>query len=345
MSGGGPRGGPPGVSARMGRRARARGRLKPVGEFELIDLFTRGVPSSGEGVVLGIGDDAAVLAPPRRERLVLSVDAVVEGVHFRRGWAPEDVGWKALAVNLSDLAAMGARPLWALVALATPPGRGVAWLARVGRGLAGCARRHGLAVVGGNVTRARDLSLTVTAAGAAARFMTRAGARPGDVVLVSGTLGDAALGLARGAAPPLRARQRRPAPRLALGRALAGLATACVDVSDGFLQDLGHLCRASGVGARVRLAALPLSPAYRAASRRARDPWAAALSGGEDYELVVAVPARRLRAAIAAARRVGTRLTAVGSVVAGRGVKVFEPGGGLHRSRRTGHDHLRPEPL
>lgn len=316
--------------------------MRPIGEFELIDLFARELPPDGEGVILGIGDDAAVLAPPRGERLVLSVDAVVEGVHFRRGWAPEDVGWKALAVNLSDLAAMGARPLWALVALATPPGRDPAWLARVGRGLAGCARRHGLAVVGGNVTRARDLSLTVTVAGAAARTMTRAGARPGDLVLVSGTLGDAALGLARGAAPPLVARQRRPAPRVALGRALAGLATACVDVSDGFLQDLGHLCRASGVGARLWLAAVPLSPAYRAATRRARDPWEAALSGGEDYELVVTLPARRLGAALAAARRAGTRLSPVGSVVARKGVEVVAPGGGRHRARRAGHDHLRP---
>jgi thiamine-monophosphate kinase len=319
--------------------------MKPAGEFELIDLFTRGLPADGEGVILGIGDDAAVLAPPRGERLVLSVDAVVEGVHFRRGWAPEDVGWKALAVNISDLAAMGARPLWALVALATPRGREPAWLARVGLGLAACARRYGLAVVGGNVTRARGLSLTVTVAGAAGRPMTRAGARPGDVVLVSGTLGDAALGLAAGAAAALRARQRRPVPRVALGRALAGLATACIDVSDGLLQDLGHLCRASGVGASVRLAGLPLSPAYRAATRRARDPWAAALSGGEDYELVATVPPRRLGAALGAARLSGTRLSAVGTVVAGREVQVVGPGGGRYRARRAGYDHLRPRPL
>lgn len=315
---------------------------RPVGEFELIELFTRGLPQRGEGVVVGIGDDAAVLAPPRGERLVLSVDAVVEGVHFRRGWAAEDVGWKALAVNLSDLAAMGARPLWALVALGTPPGRDPAWLARVGLGLAGCARRYRVAVVGGNVTRARDLSLTVTVAGAATRPMTRVGARPGDAVLVSGTLGDAALGLSPGAVAALAARQRRPVPRVALGRALAGIATACIDVSDGLLQDLGHLCRASGVGASVRLAELPLSPAYRAATRRARDPWAAALSGGEDYELVATVPVRRLGEALGAARKAGTRLSVVGSVVAGRGVQVARPGGGRYRPRRAGHDHLRP---
>ncbi|HEU4383258.1 MAG TPA: thiamine-phosphate kinase [Anaeromyxobacteraceae bacterium] len=313
---------------------------RPVGEFELIERFTRGLPAGGEGVRLGIGDDAAVLEPPRGERLLLTVDAVVEGVHFRRGWAPEDVGWKALAVNLSDLAAMGGRPLWAVVALATPRGRDPDWLVRVGRGLAACARRHRMAVVGGNVTRARDLSLTVAVAGAARRPLTRAGARPGNAVLVSGTLGDAALGLAPGAPAALRTRQRRPRPRLELGRALGGIATACIDVSDGLLQDLGHLCRASGVGASVRLAALPLSPAYRAAAGRARDPWAAAVSGGEDYELLCTVPPRRLGAALAAARRAGTRLTAVGSVVAGRGVRLVGPGGGRYRPRRAGHDHL-----
>ncbi|HYQ79868.1 MAG TPA: thiamine-phosphate kinase [Anaeromyxobacteraceae bacterium] len=313
---------------------------RPVGEFELIERFTRRLPPRGEGVRLGIGDDAAVLEPPRGERLVLAVDAVVEGVHFRRGWAPEDVGWKALAVNLSDLAAMGARPLWALVALAVPRGRDPAWLTRVGRGLAACARRHRVAVVGGNVTRARDLSVTVTVAGAARRPLTRSGARPGDAVLVSGTLGEAALGIAPGAAAPLVARQRRPRPRLELGRALCGIATACIDVSDGLLQDLGHLCRASGVGASLRLAELPLSPAYRAATRRARDPWAAALSGGEDYELLCTVPVARLGQALAAARRAGERLSVVGSVVAGTGVQVARPGGGRYRPRRVGHDHL-----
>lgn len=319
--------------------------MRRIGEFELIALFTRDLPAGGEGVLLGIGDDAAVLAPPRGEHLVAAVDAVVEGVHFRRGWAPEDIGWKALSVNLSDLAAMGARPLWALVALATPRERDPAWLARVGRGLARCARSHGVAVVGGNVTRARDLSLTVAVMGGARRVLTRAGAGPGDAVLVSGTLGDAALGREAGAGPALRARQRRPVPRLALGRGLAGIATACIDVSDGLLQDLGHLCRASGVGASLRLSDLPLSPAYRAAARRRRDPWSAALSGGEDYELLATVPVRRLGAALAAARRAATPLAAVGVVEGRRGIRVALPGGGRYRPRRAGHDHLAAQGL
>jgi thiamine-monophosphate kinase len=313
-----------------------------VGELELIDLFTRGAPAAGGGVLVGIGDDAAVLRPPPGEVLVATVDAVVEGVHFGPGFAPEDVGWKALAVNLSDVAAMGARPLWALAALATPRGEDPARLVRVGKGLSACARRYRLALVGGNVTASRDLSLTVTVLGSArrSRVLTRTGARPGDALLVSGTLGDAALGLERGAAAALVRRQRRPTPRLALGRALAGIASACIDVSDGLLKDLGHLCEASGAGASVRLAELPLSRAYLAAARGRRDPFEAALSGGEDYELLLAVPVRRVPQALAAARRTGTRLSVVGSVVGGRGVQVAGFHGGRHPVRRLGYDHL-----
>jgi len=320
--------------------------VRPIGEFELIALFTREVPAAGGGVVVGIGDDAAVLRPPPGELLVATVDAVVDRVHFGRGFAPEDVGWKALAVNLSDVAAMGARPLWALVALSTPRREDPSRLARIGRGLAACARAHRVAVVGGNVTRARQLSLTVTVLGGVRpdRILRRSGARAGDALLVSGTLGDAALGRVPGAAPALARRQRRPAPRLALGRALAGIARACIDVSDGLLQDLGHLCRASGVGASLRLSELPLSPAYLAAARRLADPFGPALSGGEDYELLAAVPVRRVPEALRAARRARTPLAVVGSVVAGGRVQVARCGGGLHPVRRLGHDHFAAVP-
>ena len=310
-------------------------------EFQLIDLFTRALPRSGEGVVIGVGDDAAVLRPPRGEVLCATADALVEDVHFDRRFAPEDVGWKALAVNLSDLAAMGARPLWALVALAVTGREAPGRLVRIARGLGACARRHGVAVAGGNVTRARELSLTVTVLGAAApgRVLRRSGARPGDVLLVSGTVGDAALGLARGAAPALAARQRRPRPRLALGRALAGVASAAIDVSDGLVQDLGHVCDASGTGATVRLAAVPLSPAYRRAVQGRADRLAPALGGGEDYELLLAVPPERVPGALAAARRVRTRLTAIGTVERARGIRLLGAAGAL-RPAVPGHDHL-----
>ncbi|BDG09679.1 thiamine-phosphate kinase [Anaeromyxobacter paludicola] len=313
-------------------------------EFELIRRFTAPAPRRGTGVVLGIGDDCAVLRPPPGELLLATVDAVVEGVHFDARFAPGDVGWKALAVNLSDLAAMGARPLWALCALAVPEGADPRRLAAVGRGLAACARRHGIALAGGNVTRARELSLTVTALGSApaGRVLRRDGARPGDVLLVSGTLGDAALGLAPGAAAALARRQRRPDPRLALGRALGPLASACIDLSDGLAQDLGHLCRASGTGARVELSRLPLSPAARRALAGAADPFLAPATGGEDYELCAAVPPGRVARALAAARRLRIPLTPVGVVTRGRAVVLEGPSGARYRPARAGHDHLAP---
>jgi thiamine-monophosphate kinase len=320
---------------------RASGR--PPGEFELIDLFTRALPLAGRGVVLGPGDDAAVLRPARGEDLVATVDAVVEGVHFDRRSTPADVGWKALAVNLSDLAAMGARPVAALVALGLPRGTPGARVRGVARGLGACARAFDTPVVGGNVTRADVLSLTVTVLGAVpeGRALLRVGARAGDMVAVTGTVGDAALGLARGAAPALARRQRRPSPRVEAGRALAGIVRAAIDVSDGLVQDLGHLCRASGVGARIGVVDLPLSAAYRRAASRLAAPYAAALAGGEDYELVVAVAPANLAAAREAAARTGVSLTPVGRFVRGRGVRVV----GVHGEPLAvpaGHDHLRP---
>jgi thiamine-monophosphate kinase len=316
---------------------------RPAGEFQLIEAFVRALPTAGEGVRLGPGDDAALLEAPRRQQLVATVDAVVAGVHFDRRFTPGDIGWKALAVNLSDLAAMGARPLWALVALIVPPGTAAARLRGVAAGLGGCARRHGLAVVGGNVSRGGQLSLTVTVVGAVPRgeALRRDGARPGDLVLVSGTLGDAALGLLPRAAAALTRRQRRPEPRLALGQALRRIATAAIDLSDGLAQDLGHLCAASGVSATLRLADLPRSRAGRAAAARLADPWGPALSGGEDYELCVTVPPSRRVAAQRAAAGAGVALTVVGEVGRGRGVQVLGPDGRA-RPAGPGHDHLAP---
>jgi thiamine-monophosphate kinase len=313
------------------------------GEFELIELFTRALPLAGRGVVVGPGDDAAVLRPAPGEDLVATVDAVVAGVHFDRRSTPADVGWKALAVNLSDLAAMGARPVGALVALGLPRGTPTATVRGLARGLGACARAHRTPVVGGNVTRADALSLTVTVLGAVpeGRAVLREGARPGDLVAVTGTLGDAALGLARGAAAPLARRQRRPTPRLDAGLALAGMVRAAIDVSDGLVQDLGHLCRASRVGARIGVVELPLSSAYRRAASRLADPYAAALAGGEDYELVVALPPARLVAAREAAARAGAPLTVVGRFVRGRGVRVVGARGEALPAP-AGHDHLRP---
>jgi thiamine-monophosphate kinase len=292
-------------------------------------------------VALGPGDDAALLRPPRGEELVATVDAVVEGVHFDHRFTPGDIGWKALAVNLSDLAAMGARPLWALVALSVPPATPAARLRGVARGLGDCARAHGVAVVGGNVTRAAELSLTVTVIGAVpvGRALRRDGASPGDLLLVSGTLGDAALGLRPGAPAALTRHQRRPVPRLALGVALRPLASAAIDLSDGLCQDLGHLCRASGTGATLRAADLPRSRAGRQAAEAAGDPWGPALRGGEDYELCVAIRPGRLGAALRAAAGAGVALTQVGELTARPGVRVLGPDG-RPLEVAPGFDHL-----
>lgn len=311
------------------------------GEFQLIERFTRPF-LAGAGVEVGIGDDAAVLRPPPGHDLVATVDAVVEGVHFDAAFLPEEVGWKSLAVNLSDLAAMGARPLWALVALATPSHADLRWLERVGRGIAHCARRHQTSVVGGNVTAAGQTSLTVTVVGVVrrGRALLRSGARVGDLLVVSGSLGGAALGLSPGAARTLSARQRRPLPRLALGQGAAGVARAAIDISDGLLQDLGHLCKASGTGARVELDRLPLSRAYRAATKGRADPLEEALSGGEDYELLLAVPPARLRALQEIARLARTPVAVIGEMEAKAGIRVVKGGGSLYRPGRAGHDHF-----
>jgi thiamine-monophosphate kinase len=313
------------------------------GEFELIARITRVLPLRGEGVRVGPGDDAAVLAPPPGEELVATADAVVEGVHFDGRFTPEDVGWKALAVNLSDLAAMGARPLWALVCLALPADRTRDALG-IARGIGACARAHRIAIAGGNVTRAREVSVTITAVGAVpeGRAVLREGARPGDLVAVTGTLGDAALGRLDGAPAALARRQRRPVPRLRAGRALAGVVRAGIDVSDGLVQDLGHLCRASGVGARIGTAELPLSDAYRRRSPRGRDHYLPALSGGDDYELVLAVAPSLLPAARAAAAKARTPLAVIGRFVRGKGVRVVGPSGEAVRLATGGHDHLAP---
>jgi thiamine-monophosphate kinase len=236
---------------------------------------------------------------------------------------------------------MGARPLWALVALSVPPATPAARLRALARGLGACARRHRVAVVGGNVTRADQLAVTITLIGAVppGRGLRRDGASPGDLVLVSGTLGDAALGLRPGAAAALNRRQRRPEPRLALGLALRPFASAAIDLSDGLAQDLGHLCRASSTGATLRAADLPRSPAGRRAAEAAGDPFGPALRGGEDYELCVTVPPARLGAALRAAARTGVALTPVGELTARPGVRVIGPDGRPLQAA-PGFDHL-----
>jgi thiamine-monophosphate kinase len=287
--------------------------------------------------VIGIGDDAALLRPRRGEDLAVSTDALVEGVHFRWGSeSPERIGRRAVAAALSDLAAMGARPLGLTVALAAPPGLALARVDGLVRGLIAAARRFGAPLVGGNVTRARQTSLVLTALGALApgRALTRGAARAGDRILVTGTLGAAALAVERMRRG--RPRTHLPEPRLAAGRALAALGGvgACIDLSDGLLADLGHVLAASRVGAVIDPARVPRPRGLDAACRRLGvDPLRLALAGGEDYELLFTLrPAGPSDAVLR--RRLGVRVTAIGRITRARALR------GVPAATRRGWTHF-----
>lgn len=267
-------------------------------EFSLIyDLIA---PTAGmrEDVVLGIGDDGALLQPPCGDTLVAVVDTLVEGVHFPAGFPPQDLGYRAVAVNFSDLAAMGADPRWITLAL-TMPRSDEHWLRAFMGGLRAACAPTGTALVGGDTTRG-PLCVTVQALGSvpAGLGLTRAGARPGDRIYVSGYLGDAAAGLEvllggatdQASAVYLVERFARPAPRIALGLALRGRATACIDVSDGLVADLGHVARASGCAALLDIDTLPRSPALRTGRWTLEQQRDFALAGGDDYELCFTLP-------------------------------------------------------
>jgi thiamine-monophosphate kinase len=296
----------------------------------------------GRDVILGPGDDCAIVSA-RDRRLLFTVDALVEGVHFRRGWlTPAQLGRKAFAVNASDIAAMGGWPRWAVLHIAAPARTPAADLLAMSRGVAAAATAASATLVGGNLSAARELSLVVALVGSCpTRPVLRAGARAGDLLFVTGRLGDAALGLrqlrrdarARGAAVR---RFRAPVARLGAGALLAatGVAAAMIDVSDGLVQDLGHLCRASAVGARIAIDRIPCTAAVRQAGIEL------ALRGGEDYELLCAVRPRHRARAERLAARLGCRLTCIGECMPERGVRIVDAQGRPLRVGRGGHEHF-----
>ncbi|MFO1377698.1 MAG: thiamine-phosphate kinase [Steroidobacteraceae bacterium] len=315
-----------------------------LGEFELIRRYFSRVGAARDDVLLGVGDDAALVAPPAGQVLAMAVDTLVEGVHFLPDDPADSIGHRALAVNLSDLAAMGAEPAWCLLSL-TLARTDEAWLEGFARGMASLARRHRVALIGGDTTSGR-LTVAVTVVGfvPAATALRRDGARDGDAIFVSGSVGDAAAGLAlrRGSlsaagadAGALRGRYLRPEPRVALGLALRGVASACIDVSDGLGGDLRKLCEASGVGADLDGGALPVSPELRrAVADRHR---AMALGGGDDYELLFTVPPGRC----AGVERLAsvTPVTRIGRIRGGTGVCC--DGVALEGEAGHGFDHFR----
>ncbi|BBL75479.1 thiamine-phosphate kinase [Methylomagnum ishizawai] len=288
-----------------------------LGEFDLIRRFFTRQPVRHASTALGVGDDCALLRCAAGAELAVTVDTLVSGVHFLPEVEPDSLGHKALAVNLSDLAAMGAEPRWATLAL-TLPGIDEGWLAAFARGLFALAERHGVEIVGGDTTRG-PLSITIQAMGwvPEGRALRRSGARPGDGVYVSGPIGSAGLGLKQRLGQTefqdaaALARLERPEPRVALGLQLRGLASACIDVSDGLAADLGHILAASNVGATLDCAALPLADGVARYIATTGD-WAMPLGAGDDYELCFTVPedrrdelARRLAGAGLAAFPIG----------------------------------------
>lgn len=316
-------------------------------EFELIEtifapLATEGAPA------FALGDDAAVMRPPEGREMVLTTDMMVAGRHFLPEDAPDLIARKLLRVNLSDLAAMGAEPEGYLLGLAFADRLDADFARRFAAGLAADQQTFGIGLLGGDtVSGAGRLTLSLTAVGSAptGEALRRSGAHIGDDVFVSGCVGDAALALKglRGelaGAAALTERYYLPAPRLALGAKLRGVASACIDISDGLVADLGHICRRSGVGARIETAHVPLSDAAARLLQDRPELWPVVLGGGDDYELLFTAPAERQAAVLAAAEASGIAVHKIGAILGDEGVRVVDAAG---RKIETGAGGFRHE--
>jgi thiamine-monophosphate kinase len=321
-----------------------------LGEFERIARFFAPLAAPG---ALGLTDDVAVIDGPDGQEYVLKTDAIVEGVHFLPDDPPELVAKKLLRVNLSDLAGKGAVPIGYLLMMALPHSRDDAWLAAFAAGLGADQLAFGIGLLGGDSTATDGpVTLSATVIGRVPRGHTprRSDAKPGDVIYVSGTLGDAALGLlaVRGKLAALdgahRAflaqRYRLPEPRLTLGQRLVGVAHAMMDISDGLVADLGHICETSGVSARIEAAALPLSPATKAVLAAEPQRLSAVLGGGDDYELLLTVPGAKTATLPLLAAETGVPLTRIGHIEAGSGVTVLDAHGQAMPVAVAGYRHF-----
>ncbi len=326
-----------------------------MGEFDLIERYFKRAAKASPNVALGIGDDCALLAPTVGMQLAISSDMLVEGRHFLSTVSPEALGHKALAVNLSDLAACGAKPVGFTLALALPR-VDEAWLARFSHGLLSLADEHSCSLIGGDTT-AGPLNICITVFGhvPSGQALLRSGAQAGDDIYVSGLPGQARLALEafRGTKSLheadfalTRARMERPTPRVALGLALRNIASSAIDVSDGLLGDLSHVLKASGLGAEIDLFAINLiatNPDYLPArsiicSKLLRQ---MVLSGGDDYELVFTAPVARREAVAAAASASQTRVTRIGMVQSEPGLRLREANGALVASDYESFDHFK----
>lgn len=313
-------------------------------EFDLIARIRARASHDRCDVVVGIGDDAAVLDVAAGRQLVVATDTLNIGVHFPQDTAPTDIGWKALAVNLSDLAAMGAEPAWCTLSLSLPEAQ-ADWVDAFLDGFLELAKLHGVALIGGDTTRG-PLSVCVTMHGwvATGRALRRDGSKVDDLIWVTGTLGDAAGALAqwRDGGPVdarLRARLDRPTPRLAIGSALTGVAHACIDISDGLLADLGHVCVASGVGAEICVDTLPWSETLRGSFDTAMRRELQA-TGGDDYELCFTAPAESREEIAAMSRESGVPIVRIGRIVEGSGVAAVDADDQPWQTSQAGHEHF-----
>lgn len=316
-------------------------------EFDLIakiNAQTAALTLARADVVLGIGDDCALLAPPAGMHLALSTDTLVSGVHFFPDANPIDLGHKALAVNLSDLAAMGAKPLWASLNL-TLPQADPEFVEQFISGFSALAHQHGIALIGGDTTRG-PLNIAVTVIGSVApgTALRRDGARVGELIFVSGALGGAACAVQRRLAgmpeiAAISARLDRPQPRTALGLALVGKSRCAIDISDGLLAELGHICRASHVGVRIDSTQIPIHRALEGLP----EALSLALSGGDDYELCFTAPAQQQAEILALSASLGVDLRVIGEVITGSEVQLLGRSGEQLRVSQTGYQHFADE--
>jgi thiamine-monophosphate kinase len=332
--------------------------LASLGEFGLIEKLLAPLrPEGTSGVVVGIGDDAAVINVPRTQQLLATTDTLVEGIHFTSDLDPYLLGQKTLRVNLSDIAAMGGLPRWALLSLSVPASTRVEWMEEFTRGLGEAAERFQVALVGGDTVASKGcITITLTLLGVVGqhRSALRSDAQAGDRLFVTGTVGDAALGLAHRQGrlkvndaddlALLEKRHNLPEPRMDLAYALrdAAIARGAIDISDGLLADLGHMCRASGVGARIDFDHIPLSdPARRLLERHRADVQNLILTGGEDYELLFTVPPAALEQLRHLAQETHTPVREIGEMTTNADqIEIFSAGQPIKPPLRQGWTHF-----
>ncbi len=324
----------------------------PLSEFDIIQCYFNRQSLQRNDVMLGIGDDAALITPPAGQQLAIAIDTLVEGVHFPIGTAAYDIGWKALAVNLSDMAAMGAEPAWFTLAFTLEKAE-EHWLEAFSQGLLDLATRASVLLVGGDTTRG-PLTVTIQIAGYVpeGEDLTRHGAKPGDEIWVSGTLGDAALGLQLSAQPMniskadrqyLLQRLNRPLPQHELGMSLRHIASSCIDISDGLLADLGHLCETSQVGAIIEFEAIPLSAAAKNLIASESGYRELPLYGGDDYELCFTAAPDKHDQLLSISRKLDCPLTCIGQITAELQVRCQDSDGRIMALPSLGYQHFGDE--